>query len=84
MTSTNAAHLGPPTASLDKSELPELPELLRYDLSNISINTTVPGLPPGDQDQTIKKSLTQAMILYAYPLEKWTHVYTDGSATAAI
>ena len=36
------------------------------------------------QDNTIKCSLTQAMIAERYPEEAWIHAYTDGSATDAV
>ena len=50
----------------------------------MNINTTVPGLTPNITDDTAKRTLTQAMINEHYPSETWTHVYTDGSASAAI
>ena len=76
-----STQLGQPTAPLSASDLPEP---WKYELSNLTINTAVPGLTSNTTDGTAKKSLTQAMINKLYPSETWTHVYTDGSATAAI
>ena len=45
---------------------------------------SVPHLQSGKQDdERIRKSLTLAMINEDYPADKWTHVFTDGSATNA-
>jgi len=78
---TYASQLGPPTTPFSTTDLPEP---WKYDLSNLTINTAVPGLSPATRDETAKLALTQAMIDDQYPSENWTRVYTDGSATAAI
>ena len=77
----HSSQLGQATAPLTAADLSEP---WKYDLSNLNINTTVPGLTPSIADDTAKRTLTQAMINEHYPSETWTHVYTDGSASAAI
>ena len=58
---------------------------LENDLSAVTVCTVVPYLEQGKQQHdSIRKSLTVAMISEEYPPEIWTHVYTDGSATNAI
>lgn len=52
--------------------------------TNITINTSVPNLQPGIEDEYTKKSFTQNMISEAFPPDTWTHVFTGGSATDAI
>ena len=41
------------------------------------------SFPLDPPDNTVKRSLKQAMIAERYPKEPWLHVYTDGFATAA-
>ena len=49
------------------------------------IYVNVPQLDSRKQEnENVRKSLTLAMISEDYPPDKWTHVYTDGSATRAI
>ena len=58
---------------------------LTHDLSAIDLRVDVPQLESGKlEDESIRKSLTLAMIQEDYPPDQWTHVYTDGSATRAI
>ncbi|XP_045210549.2 ribonuclease H-like [Mercenaria mercenaria] len=78
---TFAKHLGQPTTPFT---VQDLPEPWKHDQSNLTIRTNVPGLSPGTSDEMIKLSFTQAMIQDTYPSETWTHVFTDGSASAAI
>ncbi|XP_053376916.1 uncharacterized protein LOC128547772 [Mercenaria mercenaria] len=78
---TFAEHLGQPTTPFT---VQDLPEPWKHDQSNLTTHTNVPGLPPGTSDEMAKLSFTQAMIQDTYPLETWTQVYTDGSASAAI
>ena len=55
------------------------------DITDIRVHTTVPSLSDGDtQDDTVKQSLTLAMIAERYPQEAWIHVFTDGSATNVV
>ena len=55
------------------------------DITDIKVHTTFPFLSDGDtQDDTVKQSLTLAMIAERYPQEAWVHVFTDGSATNAV
>lgn len=55
------------------------------DLSAIKVALAIPGLDVGKQEnESIRRSLTLATIYSDYPLDSWTHVYTDGSATGAI
>ena len=55
------------------------------DVTNIKVHTTVPSLSGGDtQDDTVKQSLTLAMMAVRYPQEAWVQVFTDGSATNAV
>ena len=74
---------------LPQSTLPFLPpdmsEPWVTDITDIKVHTTVPSLSDGDtQDDTVKQSLTLAMITERYPQEAWIHVFTDGSATNAV
>jgi hypothetical protein len=63
----------------------DIPDPLTKDLSGIKVKLDIPQLESGKQEcENIKKSLTLAMINEDYPNDKWTHVYTDGSATRAI
>ena len=60
---------------------PDMPEPWVTDITEIKVHTTVPSLSDGDtQDDTVKQSLTLAMIAERYPQEAWIHVFTDGSA----
>ena len=64
---------------------PDMPEPWVSDITDIKVHTTVPSLSNGDtQDDTVKQSLTLAMIAERYPQEAWIHVFTDGSATNAV
>ena len=55
------------------------------DLSGINVKLNIPQLERGKQDcECIRKSLTLAMITEDYARDKWTPIYTDGSATRAI
>ena len=64
---------------------PDTPEPLVTDITGIKVHTTVPSLSDGDtQDDTVKQSLTLAMIAERYPQEAWIHVFTDGSATNVV
>ena len=55
------------------------------DTTDIKVHTTVPFLSDWDtQDDTVKQSLTLAMIAERYPQEVWIHVFTDGSAINAV
>ena len=55
------------------------------DITDSKVHTTVHSLSGGDtQDDTVKQSLTLAMIAERYPQEAWIHVFTDGSATNAV
>ena len=74
---------------LPQSTLPFFPsdrsEPWVTDITDIKVHTTVPSLSDGDtQDDTVKRSLTLAMIAERYPQEVWIHVFTDGSATKAV
>ena len=80
MSRTNATILGPSTTPLCKSDLPEQ---WKYNLSYLTVKTTVPRLST-DECDIVKKSLTLAMIVDRYPTYIWSHMYTDGSASAAI
>jgi len=58
---------------------------LKNDLSDIKVKLNIPQLDSGKQEcESTRKSLTLAMINEDYPHDKWTHVYTDGSATRSI
>lgn len=51
----------------------------------VTVKTTVPGITKkDDQSDTVKRTMTAAMLEEQYPREAWLHVYTDGSATDAI
>ena len=64
---------------------PDMPEPWVSDITDIKVHTTVPSLSNGDtQDDTVKQSLTLAMIAERSPQEAWIHVFTDGSATNAV
>ena len=64
---------------------PDMLEPWVSDINGIKVHTTVPSLSDGDtQDNTVKQSLTLAMIAERYPQEAWIHVFTDGSATNAV
>ena len=80
MSRNKAANLGHSTTPLCKSDLPEQ---WKYNLSNLTVKTTVQGLST-DECVNVKKSLTLAMIVDRYPTDIWSHMYTDGSASAAI
>ena len=55
------------------------------DLTYIKVHTTAPSLYDGyTQDDTVKQSLTLAMIAERYPQEAWIHVFTDDSTTKAV
>ena len=55
------------------------------DTIDIKVHTTVPSLSGGDTpDDTVKQSLTLALVAENYPQEAWIHVFTDGSATNAV
>ena len=55
------------------------------DQPDIEVRTSVPHLATsGDQDDSVKRAHTLAMIDERYPQEAWVHVYTDGSATNAV
>ena len=50
----------------------------------VRVNMTVPGITKKDeQNDIVKKTLTQAMLEESYPKETWVHAYTDGSAKDA-
>lgn len=52
------------------------------DMSAVKVALDIPGLDMGkEENETIRRSLTLATIYADYPIETWTHVYTDGSAT---
>jgi len=53
------------------------------DLSGINLKLNIPQLKRGEQE-SIRKSLTLAMITEDYARDKWTPIYTDGSATRTI
>ena len=58
---------------------PHMSEPWVMDITDIKVHTTVPyffGLHT--QDETMKQSLTLAMIAERYPQEAWIHVFTDG------
>ena len=64
---------------------PDMPEPWVSDITDIKVHTTVPSLSDGEtQDDTVKQSLTLAMIAGRYPQKAWIHVFTDGSATNAV
>ena len=64
---------------------PDMSEPWVTDIADIKVRTAVPSLSEGDtQDDTVKQSLTLAMIAERYPQEAWIHVFTDGSATNAV
>ena len=64
---------------------PDMPESWVSDITDIKVHTTVPSLSGGDtQDDTVKQSLTLAMIAERYPQEAWIHVFSDGSATDSL
>ena len=72
----------PPAHLLNSSDLPQP---WNEDFRNLHISTTVPQVTSGDsQADTVKRTLTLAMIAERYPEESWIHVYTDGSATRAV
>ena len=51
---------------------PDMPEPWVSDITDIKVHTTVPPLFDGDtQDDTVKQSLTLAMIAERYPQEAW-------------
>nr|KAG5698629.1 hypothetical protein BaRGS_003143 [Batillaria attramentaria] len=50
----------------------------------LDIKTSIPGiLPKGTQSEAERKAITLDYISQTYPEERWTHVYTDGSAEEA-
>ena len=64
---------------------PDMSEPWVTDITGIKVHTTVPSLSDGDaQDDTVKQSLTLAMIAERYPEETWIHAFTDGSTTNAV
>ena len=64
---------------------PDMPEPWVSDITDIKVYTTVPSPSDGDtQDDTVKQSLTLAIIAERFPQEAWIHVFTDGSATNAV
>ena len=64
---------------------PDMSEPLVTDTTDIKVHTTVRSLSDGDtQGDTVKQSLTLAMIAERYRQEVWIHVLTDGSATNAV
>ena len=64
---------------------PHMSEPWVTDITDIKVHTTVPSLSDGDtHDDTVKQSLTLAMIAESFPQEAWIHVFTDGSATNAV
>ena len=74
---------------LPQSTLPFFPadmsEPWITDITDITVHTTVPSFSDGDtQDDTVKQSLTLAMIAERYPQEALIHVFTDGSATNTV
>ena len=74
---------------LHKNTLPFFPPNMSdpwvMDITDIKVHTTVHSLSGGGaQDDTVKQSLTVAMIAERYPQETWIHVFTDGSATNAV
>ena len=74
---------------LPKSTLPffppDMPEPWVMYITDIKVHTTVPSLSDGDtQDDTVKQSLTLAMIAERYPQEAWIYVFTDWSATKTV
>jgi ribonuclease HI len=81
LTRRNAEKLGPSILPLNRSDLPKP---WNQELANTHISTTVPHLHPTSMDDATKRALTLAMIADEYPPESWTHIYTDGSATAAV
>ena len=73
----------PTTLPLNTSDL--LPQPWNNDYKLLQITTSVPQVTPGEsQDDSVKRTLTLAMIDEQYPAESWIHVYTDGSATNAV
>ena len=61
---------------------PDMSESWVTDISDIKVHTTAPPVSGRDtQDDTVKQSLTLAMIAKRYPQEAWIHVFTDGSTT---
>ena len=72
----------PPALPLSPTDLPQP---WNEDHKNLHISTTVPQVASGDtQDDTVRRTLTLAMIAERYPEESWIQVYTDGSATNAV
>ena len=49
-----------------------------------TIVTSIPGVTKrGSQTELERRALAMEFIDSTYPLEEWTHIYTDGSATEA-
>ena len=74
---------------LPQSTLPYFPPDMSgpwvMDITDIKVHTTVLSLSGGDtQDDTVKQSLTLAMIAERYPQEAWIHVFTNGSAANVV
>lgn len=70
--------LGPPVSLFS---IIDLPALWKLEHSDIEIHTTVPQLKPTEENTQTIMSRTYSK---KYPHETWTHIYTDGSASAAI
>ena len=52
---------------------------------DIDIKSDIPYITSdNNQSDLVKRSHTLAMIEESYPSQSWIHVYTDGSATAAV
>jgi len=52
---------------------------------NLQVNCSVPDIgKKDDQADVVKQSLTMEHIENSYPQDKWTRVYTDGSAESAV
>ena len=62
----------PTTLPLNTSDL--LPQPWNDDYKLLQITTSVPQVTPGEsQDDSVKRSLTLAMIDEQYPAESWIH-----------
>ena len=61
------------------------PEPWIPDQPDIQVRTSVPFVTSGhEQDDTVRKTHTLAMLEERYPSEAWIQAYTDGSATNAV
>ena len=67
-------------------KIPKFLEIPRWKIpSNLQVYCTIPDIEKkGEQADSVKKSLTLEHIDNLYPMEKWTQVYTDGSAERAV